>query len=247
VSSPLLTLGTFVFEGLEAPESLLLKKKQRIAIHRMGSGTSSIDSLGEDLEVVSFRGIFSGTNASDRIRSIEYLKSQGLPIQLTWDAKVLSVIIREFDLKYSSNQWIPYELSCYVVITPQLLIGILNYDLLGSPDTQLGDIVSLLQNTGLSLTSNQMPAIITLAALDFDKAPSDALQQVQLLLDSINSQLTSLDFGSSGVSAGVIEACSEESHFVSNIVASAGSEAALVLVRNRLLGVNVCAEGNNQQ
>src|SRR5580704_3308322 len=102
MSTPLLTLGPFSFAGLESPEQVLLKSKQRLAVHHLGSGSTAVDSLGEDFEIASFRGVFSGINAASRIRSIEYLRLQGTPLLLTWGSKTLSVLIREFELSYSS-------------------------------------------------------------------------------------------------------------------------------------------------
>jgi hypothetical protein len=193
LSNPLFILGSISFEGLEVPERVLLKTKHRLVVHKLGSGSSLIDSLGEDVEVVTFNGIFSGINAVGRIRLIEQLRSQGTPIGITWAAKTLSVIIQEFNLNYSSNQWITYQASCYVTgsANPDKILP--TDEVLGSANTQADDIVGLLQGTDISPTAGQTTAIIALAALNYDIAPSDALQHANALLGSIDSQLESLD------------------------------------------------------
>jgi hypothetical protein len=115
MSYALLRLGPFSFEGLESPQEIQLRARQRLAIRHLGSGSSAIDYLGTDYETVSFRGVFSGTNAADRIRSIDHLRVLGMPLVLSWSSRTLSVIIRQFELDYSSDRWIPYRLTCYIV------------------------------------------------------------------------------------------------------------------------------------
>ena len=66
MSEFLLTLGSFSFQGFDSPSSILVKSKQRLAIHHLGSGFSTVDCLGEDNEVASFHGTFTGANAAAR-------------------------------------------------------------------------------------------------------------------------------------------------------------------------------------
>jgi|HubBroStandDraft_1064217.scaffolds.fasta_scaffold06338_5 hypothetical protein len=246
MSTSLLMLGSFSFEGLEAPESILLKTKHRLVVHRLGSGSSSIDSLGEDTEVVSFRGIFTGTNATARSRMIEQIRSQGTPVNLTWNSKTLSVVIRDFELNYSSNQWITYKLSCYAVNSYNDGVVISTNGAFASADTQINDIVSLLQNTGISPTFDQITAINELATLDFDVAPAGALQTTQALSDSIDSQLTSVYQISPVNEGGPLEFPHAEASSLIETVLNAGQVAALMLARYRLTCISVSAEAIDQ-
>ena len=145
MSYPLLTLGPFSFEGLESPQKIQLKTKQRISgVHHLGSGLSAIDYLGNDYEIVSFRGIFSGQNAADRIRSIDYLRILGAPLVLSWSSGgALSVIIRQFELDYSSDRWIPYLLSCYIVRSVGSRVEYPADVMSTSPSTQVSDLCGL--------------------------------------------------------------------------------------------------------
>jgi hypothetical protein len=244
MSNTLLTLGTFIFESFEAPEKILLRSKQRLVVHQLGSGRAIIDSLGEDYKTVSFSGIFYGQNAIARIRSLDYLRIQGMPQPLTWGSKSLSVLIQKFELSYTSNQWVPYKLSCLVLSVtnpidsnPQDLISI-------SPDVQLVDILGLLQSTSVIPTSLQTAAIVRLATLAYDVAPPDALQQARGLVGSVDTQLaiqasTSADADASASSSLI------PLRFADG-VSGAGNQAALVLVRNRLMSIIVGAENVNQ-
>ncbi len=247
MSSSLLTLGPFSFEGLESPEKIHLKTKQRLVVHHLGSGLSVTDCLGEDCEIASFRGIFSGANAADRIRSVNYLRLQGLPLSLTWSSRALSVIIQEFDLDYSSDRWIPYKLSCYVVRSIGSVAQNLADLVFSSPSIQVGDMLGLLQDTGVTATSNQTEALITLATLNYDVPSSSALGQAHQLVDSITNQLVVLGQtsqesrpASGGLPPG-------DTLWMSDLVTNTGLRTALILARNRAMNVVVHAESSSQQ
>jgi len=239
MSTPLLTLGSFSFIGLESPEQVLLKSKQRLAIHHLGSGSTAADSLGEDFEIASFRGIFSGINAASRIRSIEYLRRQGAPLFLTWGSKTLSVIIRDFELTYSSNQWVPYSLSCFVLRSNDPG-AILSPDVISvSADIQVSDILDLLRTTDVIPSSAQTAALVELATLNYDTPSPDAVQLANALLNLIESQIeATLSVPQSGAA--------ETSQSLSDIVAEAGQLATLVLAQNRLTSITVGAGCINQ-
>jgi hypothetical protein len=247
ISSSSLKLGSFSFEGLESPDQIVLRTKQRLAIHYLGSGSSLIDSLGQDATIVSFRGIFSGTQAATRIRAIQYLRSQGQPIPLIWGSTTSSVVIRELELTYSSIQWVSYKLSCCVVgglepgVGPPLNVA------LRSPEMQVSEVLSLLQDTSMGLTSDQASALAQLAALNYDIAPPDAVQQIQGLLDTIDSLLATTDRALSNHSNGTPGFSPGSALWFVETVADMGQRAALLLSYNRIAGILVCAACISQQ
>jgi hypothetical protein len=242
----LLTLGAFSFEGLEAPEHIQLKAKQRLAVHHLGSGFSTIDYLGDDCETVSFRGIFSGLNTADRIRSIDYLRVLGAPQILSWNSRTLSVIIDQFELDYSSDRWIPYRLSCYVVRPINAGFEDPTDVLLTSPAKQVSDMLSLLANTPISPTPGQTEALLTLATLNFDAPPSDAVAQAQELANSIDDQLALLDDTLQDVGAIDQGLPPGDASYMVALVANYGQQAALLLGLNRAMSILTSAEGVNQ-
>jgi hypothetical protein len=240
VSTPLLTLGSFSFEGLESPELIRLKAKQRLAVHHLGSGASITDSLGQEFETASFRGIFSGSNASDRIRSIQYLRLLGTPLPLTWGSTTLFVVIQEFELSYSSNQWVPYNLTCCVIRSKGANAQAVPDLAFASPDTQVHDILGLLEDVALTPSPNQLTGLVELAGLNYDAAPPYALQQAMELLASLDNQIA-------------LESVTQTPNIVSgpgsycDVVAGFGQQATLGLARNRLISITVSAECVNQQ
>jgi hypothetical protein len=246
MSNPLLTLGSFSFEGLESPQKIQIKSKQRLAIHHLGSGLTTTDYLGDDSQVASFRGIFSGTNAGDRISSIDYLRRRGDPLALIWGPNALSVIIQKFELDYSSNLWVPYMLTCFVVRSAVSGMTILADATSASPVSQVSDMLSLLQNTNVDPTSGQTSALVTLTTLNYDTPPADALGQVQALVSLIDDQLATFGTVSQGdeTSGGSFYG---ETNAISDMVANLRLQTALILARNRVMDAVVRAEGVYQQ
>ena len=94
VPNPQLSLGSFLFEGLESPERIIVKKHRRLMVHRLGSGGAIADWLGDDCPLMSFQGIFSGANAINRARTLEELRTDGRPLVLTWDMQSSFVLVR---------------------------------------------------------------------------------------------------------------------------------------------------------
>jgi hypothetical protein len=245
--NPLLTLGSFSFIGLEVPERILVRAKQRLSVHHLGSGVSITDSLGEDCETISFGGIFTGTNASERIRLIEYMRLQGNPVPMVWCSKAVYVIIEEFELSYSSDQWIGYKVSCRSVCSNNLA-AIITSDIMSvSPDIQVSDILDLLHGSGINPRPDQAEALAELAALDYDVAPSDATQQVQSLLEMIENQLSELNLGTWNGGQDTSVSSLTPNCELAEIAADAGQQAALVLALNRTLDISVRAACVNQQ
>jgi hypothetical protein len=246
MSGPLLTLGNFAFLGLESPAQILLKSKQRLVVHRLGSGSTSIDSLGKDVTVISFSGIFTGTDAAIRIQMIENIRSQNQPVSLSWASRAATVLIREFDLQYITNQWVPYKLSCLTVATELQTIAFIE-DILLSPPRQVADIASLLVGTGLTPTPDQSSALATLATLNFDVPPAAALETVQAMSSSISNQLQLLDpqvqVGRSALSSPAPDLATS---FLL-IAAKTSQQIALQLAYNRMLNISVSATSSSRQ
>jgi hypothetical protein len=238
----LLTLGTFSFEGLESPERIHLKTKQRLVVHHLGSGATTVDYLGDDYETVSFGGIFSGAYAADRIRSIDFLRVSGAPVILAWSAKTLSVIIRQFELDYSSDRWIPYKLSCYVIRSLNARTASLSDVMSLSAATQVNDMFGLLTSSDITPTSDQIAALLTLGGLNFDTPPSDALGQAQSLADAMADELEALAQSAQTDVPVDQQSPLDTAPSIAALVASFGQQSALILGRNRVMNIIASAE-----
>jgi hypothetical protein len=243
----LFSLGSFSFKGLESPDKVTLRSKQRLVVHHLGSGLSVTDSLGDDFQIANFGGFFTGPDAPTRIRLIDGLRTAGMPLALTWDSLTLSVIIQDFELTYLSSQWIKYKLSCRVIQSKYSDSRLSQYVPSASASTQLSDIVGLLQNTGLTATFSQSTALFQLATMNYDTASQTALASTQELFGLINNTISTLD---KPTQTGIAEAVNANGDYASwfiGFVKKTGQQASLIGARNRVRDICVRAEAANQQ
>ena len=110
-----LMLGPVVFQAFELPDRINVGGRQRLAVHRLTDGQRVIDCLGRDDSDVTFRGIFSGPDATLRARTLDVLRVAGEPLPLTWDVFFYTVILSRFEAEYRSQSWIPYRITCTVL------------------------------------------------------------------------------------------------------------------------------------
>jgi hypothetical protein len=110
-----LLLGPVVFQDFEVPSGVNFGGRQRLALHRLPGGPRVIDALGRDDAQISFSGIFSGSDATLRARSLDELRVAGIALPLTWDVLFYTVLISEFQASYRNGWWIPYRIVCTVL------------------------------------------------------------------------------------------------------------------------------------
>lgn len=115
MSDILLTLGGVACQNFEIPPSIRFGGAQRLAVHELPGGGRVIDSLGGQNEQISWDGIFSGPDASDRARLFDLARATGAVLPLIWDAFYYSVVISSFIAEYASPWWIPYKMVCAVL------------------------------------------------------------------------------------------------------------------------------------
>jgi hypothetical protein len=112
----LISLGGVVFGDFEIPGQVRFGGAQQLAVHRLIGGARVIDAMGRDDAAVEWRGVFSGADAAGRARMLDAMRAAGQVLSLSWDAFSYSVVIERLDLEYCSPWWIPYRITCTVVI-----------------------------------------------------------------------------------------------------------------------------------
>lgn len=110
-----LLLGPILFQDFEVPASVSLGGAQRVAVHRLIGGARVIDTLGRDDADIRFSGVLSGENATLRARTLDELRTSGVPLPVTWDVFYYTVILTKFEADYRSGWWIPFRIECTVV------------------------------------------------------------------------------------------------------------------------------------
>lgn len=111
----MLLLGPVAFQDFEIPSGINFGGKQRLALHRLPGGSRVIDALGRDDAQIGFSGVFAGSDATLRARSLDELRVAGIALPLTWDIFFYTVLIADFYADYRNGWWIPYHIICTVV------------------------------------------------------------------------------------------------------------------------------------
>lgn len=113
--SDYLLIGPVLLQGFELPDHISWGGAQRLIVHRLPGGGRVIDSLGRDDADITWTGVFTGADAGLRARLIDVMRAGGRPWPLTWSSFFYSVVIKNFDVDYRKENWLPYRLTCTVV------------------------------------------------------------------------------------------------------------------------------------
>jgi hypothetical protein len=193
-----LNLGGMAFDDFEIPGRMLFGGAQQLAMHRLIGGVRVIDAMGRDDAAVRWSGIFSGNDASMRARMLDAMRAAGGALNLAWDAFCYTVIIERLDLDFRNPWWIPYRISCAVVMDkaqnnavplPELSDSILG-DLTSA--SAFIDVSAAISATSVSDASTQGNGDYAAAALSLSNAQSAITQGI----DSAQAALASTDIAS---------------------------------------------------
>ena len=110
-----MALGPVAFRDFEVPSEIAFGGRQRLVVHRLIGGGRVVDAVGRDDGDLVISGTFTGSDATDRARTLDYLRSAGDVLFLTWDVFLYSVVISAFRADFSTNWWIPFSIKCTVV------------------------------------------------------------------------------------------------------------------------------------
>jgi hypothetical protein len=110
-----LLLGPVLFEDFELPERISWGGAQRMAVHQLPGGARVIDTLGRDDAVITWSGVFSGSEAATRARLVDLMRADAVVWPLTWDAFFYSVVVSQFCADFTRSNWIPYRIGCTVL------------------------------------------------------------------------------------------------------------------------------------
>jgi hypothetical protein len=192
-----LLLGPVLFQDFEIPSGINFGGRQRLALHRLPGGSRIIDTLGRDDAQISFSGIFAGSDATLRARSLDELRAAGIVLPLTWDVFFYTVLISEFHADYRSGWWIPYRITCTVLRDEASALMEPTVSLAGAVLSDISTGANYALDAGLDLSALQS----TLATPDAWMRGTAAYTVAQSSLDdaqssidaSINSANTTLE------------------------------------------------------
>jgi hypothetical protein len=150
-----LTLGPVIFQGFEIPCGINFGGKQRLAVHRLPGGVRVIDALGRDDADIAFSGIFCGDNATLRARLLDEMRASGALLPLTWDVFFYTVVVAQFQANYSTSNWIPYRITCTVLLDEASALIQAAVSLGASVLSDVGTAISQAMASGVDISSLQ--------------------------------------------------------------------------------------------
>lgn len=115
MASTTVTLGDFVFAGMEMPESLRFGGTQALVVHRLIGGQKVVDAMGPDDAPPEWGGWFRGENALARARYLDTLRKQGKALTFTYSEFRYLVLINSYTADFQRPYQIPYRISLEVV------------------------------------------------------------------------------------------------------------------------------------
>lgn len=107
--------GDFAFTGYEVPEKIPFGGEQQLAVHELVGGVRVVDAMGRSDGPLEWSGIFVGSQALLRARTLDAMRTDGLPLGLTWSELAYTVVIKSFRADYERHYQIPYLINCTVV------------------------------------------------------------------------------------------------------------------------------------
>jgi hypothetical protein len=158
------SLGDFIFQSFEVPESIKWGGQQSLAVHKLVGGQRVIDALGPDDDDIPWSGIFLSSDASNRADQLDQMRMAGVPLPLTFAGRSYDVVIRSFRADQRKQNHIPYSIVCTILNS-------------NGPNPK--------EPTALSQVTDDINS-----ALGFDI--SDALSQAQTTLNTVAPVLTPL-------------------------------------------------------
>lgn len=152
MSDILLVLGPIAFQDFEVPSGINFGGRQTLAVHRLPGGTRIIDAVGRDDSLISFDGIFTGSDATLRARMLDALRVAGTPLQLNWDVFFYTVLIAEFTADYRNGWWIPYRIVCTVLQDEASILTSAAVSLTAAVFGDIGSATELAANASVDLS-----------------------------------------------------------------------------------------------
>lgn len=126
------SLGDFVFQGWEVPESITWGGSQMLSVHKLPGGDRVIDAMGRDDDDIAWSGIFLSADASDRADELDQLRVAGEELELIFAGRNYSVVVSHFKADQRKVNHVPYTISCTVLTDESGSIGNGDQSLLGS-------------------------------------------------------------------------------------------------------------------
>lgn len=109
------SLGDFIFQSFEVPESIRWGGQQALTVHKLVGGQRVIDAMGPDDDDIPWSGIFLSADASNRADQLDQMRIAGVPLHLTFAGRSYDVVIRSFKADQRKLNHVPYSIVCTIL------------------------------------------------------------------------------------------------------------------------------------
>ncbi len=188
-----LLLGPVVFHDFEVPARINIGGIQRLALHRLVGGARVIDLLGRDDAEIRFEGVFSGSDATLRARTLDELRASGMTLPLTWDVFYYTVLVTQFEAEYRTSWWIPFRIACTVLRDEAAALISTAVTLVDSVAADITAAVSAAGGAGLDLSATQSALGLPNATIFGASAYAGAQASLGSAQTSISQGITSAE------------------------------------------------------
>lgn len=234
MSDVALLLGPIVFQDFEIPAGINFGGRQRLALHHLPGGFRIINALGRDDAQISFSGIFTGSDATLRARSLDELRVAGIALPLTWDVLFYTVLIAEFRADYCNGWWIPYRIVCTVLQDEASALLQPVVSLATAVLTDIGAAAGYASDTGVDLSPLQsalaVPGATTRGTSAFVTAQScltDAQSSMGASIVAADATLTSTSVATAGSAQAGVAALSAATEATGRLTSLVSADAYL--------------------
>lgn len=192
-------LGSVSFDELEVTSAVHFGGAQRIAVHKLAGGGRVIDVLGRDDAEISFSGFFSGSRATSRARQVDFLRTSGATLPLSWDIFYYTVVVRDFSADYTNAFWIPFSVRCAVVRDESAPLPQYSVSAASSieADTASAILLALQAGLQLGLPSTGVASLASLQSAQAELTSASSSLQQSWVSGSLDTVSTAAD----GISA----------------------------------------------
>lgn len=225
-----LVLGDFEFLDFEVPERLALPGRQKIVLHQMVGGKRVIDVLGVEYDPLTWSGVFTGSQAGDRVKALECMRDAGKELTLTLDDYSFSVVITSFVPVYEFIYRRSYTIEVAIVAcnASPLRVDALTGALQGLLDSDIGQALGLSDVIDVSTVTAAVTTVQSAVkqVTDFAHATVEQVQSVFRPLIAaqaiVQQQITQLESAANDItSLGGLVPGNPISKTVSNLLSQA--------------------------
>lgn len=159
MADTIVRLGDVEFEHAEVPEGINAGGNQMLHVNKFVGGKRKILANGRDDDDITFSGIFFGSEAMNRFKAIDYMRTRGEQHLFSYLDFKYSVVIKSFTGTVNKYYKIPYAITLTVIedLSNPVLVpppaGFL--DALYDDIATLFDILTLIEhpNVGIALVA----------------------------------------------------------------------------------------------